>query len=129
MTEPTTTVTIGTVAMGGAAGIAAAAPQFSDLAFLTVAAIAGAAVQLSSVTNANGQPQTKLQAAWYLLVTAGMAFALTSALALGLERLLGLDHTLTGMPIAFLIGARRQWVIAKLTGGIDKFTGTQEPKP
>jgi hypothetical protein len=126
MSEPTTPAIVAAgVAMGGVAGIAQSMPQIADISMICIAAIAGGAVQLSTMAHTDGAPYTKWQAAWYLLVTAGMALALTGVVAYAGERFFNLPHAITGMPIAFLIGARREWVLRKFTGTVDKATGTE----
>jgi hypothetical protein len=127
MSEPTSAaVAVGTVTMFGLAGASTALPQMADIALICSCAIAGGAVQLSTITTKSGEPYSKVQAAIYLIVTAGMAIALTSFLAYVIERAVGLPHVMTGAPIAFLIGARREWVLSKVVGSVDKATGGEK---
>jgi hypothetical protein len=127
MSEPTSAaVAVGTVTMFGIAGASTALPQLADIALICSCAIAGGAVQLSTITTKDGSPYSKLQAAIYLVVTAGMAMALTGILSFVIERVFGLPHVMTGMPIAFLIGARREWVLAKVVGSVDRATGGEK---
>jgi hypothetical protein len=128
MSEPTSAaVAAGTVAIFGFAGVSSAVPQMADLALICICAAGGSAMQLSTMVNKDGSAYTKMQAAIYLLVTAIMAVALTGLIGYGIERIFGLPHVMTGAPIAFLIGARREWVLAKVTGAVDKATGGEKP--
>jgi hypothetical protein len=115
MTEPTTTaVGLGAVALAGVAGVSTVSPSIAGLALVVVAAISGGAVQLSTQ-----EPQSKGAAAFYLATTAGMALALTGAIAYCAERFLSVPAVVSGTPIAFMIGARREWVLSKITGKVD----------
>lgn len=115
MTDPISpAVGLSAAAMAATAGVAAVSPNYGGLALIVVAAISGGAVQLSAQPN-----QSKLSAAFYLAATAGMALALTGFLAYGLERMFGVPAVITGTPIAFMIGARREWVLSKITGKVD----------
>jgi hypothetical protein len=114
MSEPTTAVALGATAMAGVAGASMVSPTIASIAMIIVAAISGGAVQLSS------QPiQSKASAAFYLAATAGMALALTGAIAYCLERFLNIPTIISGTPIAFMIGARREWVLSKIMGKVD----------
>jgi hypothetical protein len=127
MSEPTSAaVATGTVAIFGLAGISAAMPQMADMALICICAAGGGAMQLSTIANKDGSAYNKAQAAIYLVVTAIMAIAMTGLIAFGVERMFGLSHVITGAPIAFLIGARREWVLAKVTGTVDKATGSEK---
>lgn len=124
MSEPTSVVAVtGAAAIFGIASASSVMPEISQIAWICICAIAGGAVQLSTITTKSGEAYSKSQAAIYLIVTAGMAAALTSFLAYVIERAVGLPHLMTGAPIAFLIGARREWVLSKIIGSVDKFTG------
>jgi hypothetical protein len=115
MAEPTTaTVGLAGIALAGVAGASTVNPTMAGLALIVVAAISGGAVQLSTQP-----PQTKGAAAFYLLSTAGMALALTGAVAYSAERFLGIPAVISGTPIAFMIGARREWVLSKITSKVD----------
>jgi hypothetical protein len=128
MTEPTSTaVTAGAVSMLGVAGASAALPDLSGVFVILACAVAGGALQLSTAIDPRtSQPYTRLGAAFYLLVTAGMAFALTGAIAYCLTRWLDLPKEIVGMPVAFVIGARREWVLTKFTGMGDKVIPTDK---
>lgn len=125
MSEPTSAAAAtGAVAIFGIAGVSSMMPQVADLALICICAAGGGAMQLSTITNKDGSAYTKAQAAIYLLVTAIMAVALTGLIGYGIERMFDLPPVITGAPIAFLIGARREWVLQKVTGAVDKATGT-----
>ena len=128
MSDPTTTAVVaGSASMLGVAGASVAMPDLSGVFVILACAVAGGALQLSTAVDPRtDQPYTRMGAAWYLLVTAGMAFALTGAIVYGLARWLNLPSEIVGMPVAFLIGARREWVLSKITGVGDKAIPTEK---
>ncbi|CAB4134822.1 hypothetical protein UFOVP275_20 [uncultured Caudovirales phage] len=118
MAEPTTTAVIGTVAVASAASLAAANPTYHNLALILMASIAGGLVQLSTI-----KTDTRLQAAFYLISTSGMALALSGAIAWLLEKYASLPSSVFCTAVAFMIGVRREWVLSKIMGKIDNVAG------
>jgi hypothetical protein len=118
MAGPTTTAAIGTIAVAGAASLETVNPTYHNLALILMASIAGGLVQLSTV-----KTETRMQAAFYLVSTAGMALALSGAIAWALEKYLALPSSIFCTVIAFMIGVRREWVLSKITGKVDQIVG------
>jgi hypothetical protein len=124
MTEPTSsTVVAAGVALS--ATTAFVAPSYAQLALFVVVGVAGSALALSTKTHPDGTKLNKFEAMLYLATTAGMVLALTGSIAYGLERLANIPMAVSGSPLAFFMGARREWVLGMITGSAERVTGTK----
>jgi len=107
--DPVVPAAVGVVA--GIAGVATLLPQTADFFVIGVAAVCGAAIQLSSKSRIDGKKIERLEALVYIIITTVAALLITGPVSLLLENLIHVKHEYTGTLIALLIGARREQLL------------------
>lgn len=117
MAEPTAPVVAS--AFLGVAGFIA--PQYRELAFIAAGAIAGSAFYLSS------QPKMGLlENLKHISISTGIALFLSGLLSWLGQKYFEIPQGVSGGAIACIIGARTDWVMAKITGKVDKTLGAEK---
>nr|WP_319566322.1 hypothetical protein [uncultured Rhodoferax sp.] len=112
MAEPTISAYIVTGAVAAVLG-----PILGPVSLITFGAVAGSMLAMGKAST-----QTRLEGAKFILVGILIALAITGSVSWVLERFLSIPSSVALMPVAAIIGAARNSILALMDRAVESFS-------